>query len=85
MRVFAAGDPLTAELIRDYLGRYLLWIEQDGPRPDFQTLFLPVELPAMEEMGSEVTGFGTGLGTGIPAGPVFGSWAASSVSFRIDE
>lgn len=85
LRVFAAGDPLTAALIRDYLGRYLLWIEGDGPRPDFQELFLPLELPAMEELGSEVTGFGTGLGTGIHAEPVFGSWAASSVSFRIDE
>ncbi len=85
LRVFAAGDPLTAELIRDYLGRYLLWIEEDGARPDFQELFLPVELPAMEEVGSEVTGFGTGLGTGIRAEPVFGSWAASSVSFRIGE
>ena len=85
LRVFAAGDPLTAARIRDYLGRYLLWVDGEGSKPDFQDIFLPVEMPAVKAVGTELTGFGAPMGAGATSDPVFGTWAASSVSFRIDE
>lgn len=84
LRVFAAADPLTAARIRDYLGRYVAWLEEGGDKPDFQDLFLPVAMPVMQEVGTALTGFGESPG-GVREETVFGSWSASSVSFRIEE
>lgn len=85
LRVFAAGDPLTAARIRDYLGRYVAWAEEGGEAPDFQDLFLPVVMPVMKEVGTALTGFGESPGSGVLEETVFGNWSASSVSFRIGD
>jgi hypothetical protein len=85
LRIFAAGDPVTAARIRDYLGRYVAWLEEGGEQPDFQDLFLPVAMPVMKEVGTALTGFGESPGGGVLEKTVFGTWSASSVSFRIGD
>jgi len=85
VRVFATTDPVTAQRIRGYLGQYAAAVESADKPPPFTDLFLPLDAGPKLEVGTPETGFGasTGLGTVLPRN--FVDWAATSVSFRVQE
>jgi len=83
--VFATTDPVTAQRIRGYLGQYAAAVESADRPPPFTDLFLPLDAGPKLEVGTPETGFGAsaGLGTVLPRN--FVDWAATSVSFRVQE
>ncbi len=85
LRVFATTDPVTAQRLRDYLGRYVAAIDSAGTLPPFTDVFLPLEAGPPLEVGTPETGFGapTGIGQALPVN--FVDWAATSVSFRVQD
>ncbi len=85
LRVFATADPVTAQRIREHLARLVAAADSTIPPQNFTEIFLPLDTAPAAEVGTAASGFGASsvLGQDVPQN--FVDWAATSVSFRVQE